>query len=50
LRRAGATVRTVHELRDVDTIEDAFAVAGDFPELEFSRTFQAAYDAQVLPR
>lgn len=50
LRRAGATVRAVHELRDVDTIEDAFAVADDYPELEFSRTFCAAYDCQVLSR
>jgi hypothetical protein len=50
LRVVGANLRGAHELRDVDTLEDALAVAEDFPELEFSRTFRAAYDGEVLPR
>ena len=50
LRAAGANLRGARELRDVDTLEDAMAVADDFPELEFSRTFRAAYDGEVLPR
>lgn len=50
LRAAGANLRGAHELRDVDTLDDAMAVAEEFPELEFSRTFRAAYDGEVLPR
>jgi glycosyltransferase A (GT-A) superfamily protein (DUF2064 family) len=41
LQDAGGRVRSVHELRDVDTVEDARAVSESFPELEFSRNFRA---------
>jgi len=41
LQDAGGRVQWVHELRDVDTVEDAQAVSEAFPELEFSRTFRA---------
>jgi hypothetical protein len=37
LRAAGSRVVHVHQLRDVDTIEDAMAVAAEHPRLRFSR-------------
>lgn len=46
LRRAGAQVVTVHQLRDVDTLEDAIEIAREFPQLGFSTTF-AARDTEV---
>jgi glycosyltransferase A (GT-A) superfamily protein (DUF2064 family) len=47
LRRAGAIVGAAHELRDVDTLEDAVVVASRFPELGFSAAFAAAVGDRV---
>ena len=48
LRRSGATVTLVHELRDIDTLADAQAVSGQFPALSFSRLFtQLDADQQI---
>ena len=36
------------ELQDVDTLDDAIELSREnFPQLEFSRTFRAAYDSEV---
>ena len=43
LRDGGASVALAHELRDVDDVEDAIAVARDFPDLAFSRRFRQLY-------
>ncbi len=50
LRNAGAKVSLVHQLRDVDTLDDALAVAAEFPELGFSRSFSAVHDVAVRSR
>ncbi len=48
LRAAGAQLALVHPLRDVDTLDDAVAVAAGFPDLAFSRSLVAVYDGEVV--
>lgn len=43
LRERGAQVTMVHSLRDVDTLDDAVAVADAFPALGFSQVFTEAW-------